>query len=178
MKKILAIAVFALSLGASAVEELFVDEEWAPHYVSAAAGVLLPGDGAKLDPAAAVRLGAGYYTTDTFAWEGGLSYVPRARGAKDGSGAILGVGAGGLWHWWGFERLDPFFTFGAEAMFSETHPFGDSSHRSAIGPYLGAGTFWHLSETAGLRFESRMLLGVDGPCEILYSVAAGLQFGW
>ncbi|MBR1871348.1 MAG: hypothetical protein IJ802_05935 [Kiritimatiellae bacterium] len=155
------------------MEEYFADEEYEPFYANFRAGMILPGNGLKANkPTATASVSAGWYANDTFAWEGTLSYAPNA------PEALAGVAAGALWHWWGFERLDPFFTFGGAAMCGEAHIFSNGKHRTSIEPYAGAGTFWHITESISIRAEGTAHIDAASPCGMFYTISAGLQFSW
>ena len=69
-----------------------------------------------------------------------------------------------LWHWWGYERLDPFFTFGGAALV-----------HVQSGPCGGVGTFWHLDDHWSLRFDVTLLLGLEDGIETDWTLCAGIQ---
>ena len=80
---------------------------------------------------------------------------------------VHGLSADVLWHWWGYERFDPFFTFGAKGWIGHD--------RGQVGPKAGIGSFYHLTDTWSIRFDADLTLGVDGGCETLYTLCAGIQ---
>ena len=73
----------------------------------------------------------------------------------------------GLWHWWGYERFDPFFTFGASGWIN-----------GEVGPTLGWGAFWHLNDYWSIRFDADATYGLDDADEMVYSIALGLQWSF
>jgi len=75
-----------------------------------------------------------------------------------------GLGLQGLWHMYGYERFDPFLTFGARGWID-----GD------VGPSAGLGAFYHLTDSWSLRADAQATLGIDGDCEMVYSIGAGVQ---
>jgi hypothetical protein len=70
----------------------------------------------------------------------------------------------GLWHWWGYEKFDPFFTFGASGWID-----------GEVGPTIGWGTFWHFNDYWSLRFDADATYGLDDADEMVYSVSLGVQ---
>ena len=78
----------------------------------------------------------------------------------------------------GCERFDPFVTFGAAAFFASRHVFADDSHRTAIGPTVGLGAFYHLTDSLSLRFDATAAMAVDMPCGMCYGLSLGLQWSF
>ena len=69
----------------------------------------------------------------------------------------------------GYSRFDPFFTFGGGGWIGGFEQFG---------PMAGIGAFWHLDDNWSIRVDASAILGLDGECEMLYSVSAGLQYSF
>ena len=136
-------------------------EDFDAFYVGSSVGAFMPDGAARPRSAALAVARVGWYSSDTLAYE--LEAGSSIRG-KAGNLALGGVGV--LWHWWGFERLDPFFTCRAAV-----------AGRSC-GPEAGTGFFWHLSETASLRADARMLLDATDGCVPLYCASLGVQFAF
>ena len=154
-------------------EEIFADEEWTPFYAAASGGMLFPGVNTRLhEEIGLAETVLGWYADDTFAYEARLSYSP------DATGALFGIAAGCLRHWWGFERFDPFFTFGGAAWCGEHHSFAGGAKRAQGGFYAGSGFFWHLTERASFRIEGRATLAADESPGMTYAVLAGIQWSW
>ncbi len=160
--------------------------ELPPCYVGAGGGLLLPGNGNSLSRAADVALRAGVYATDFLAWEVEGACAPNVS-ARGGHEALTGVSARGLYHFAGFEvfdklfgceRFDPFMTLGACTRFGARHAFADGSHRTATGPEVGLGAFYHLTENLDLRVDATALVACDSPCGMLYAVGVGLQWNF
>lgn len=157
-----------------------------PAYVGASGGMLLPGNGNSFRRAAEVDVYAGIYTDDFFAWEVVGMCVPNAA-SNSGHGTLNGVAAHGLFHlagWeafdklFGCERFDPFVMAGGEVRFGSQHAFAEDSHRTATGPSIGFGAFYHITENLDLRTDARAMMGCDSPCGILYSVVLGVQWNF
>lgn len=158
----------------------------AANYVGASGGLLLPGNGNALSRAAETCVRAGFYATDFLAWEVEGLCAPNASGA-DGREALSGVAVRGLYHFTGFEafdklfgceRFDPFATFGVGTRFGARHVFAEGAHRTATGPIVGLGAFYHLTESLDVRVDAQALLACDAPCGMLYSVCIGLQWNF
>ena len=96
--------------------------------------------------------------------QGGSRMSPRAGVADDHTA----LAAKALWHWWGYERLDPFFTFGARGW----------THDGQVGPCGGLGAFYHMTETLSLRFDADATLGLDTDVSMVYSLACGVQWSF
>ena len=149
-------ASLALADAASEYDEACADFD--RFYVGAAAGAVLPQGGGRMSARAGAVLRAGFYLTEAWAAEGEAS----------SAGDHVGFAARALWHWWGYERLDPFFTFGARGW----------THHGQVGPCGGLGSFYHLTESLSLRFDADAAMGLDTDVEMVYSLACGLQLSF
>ena len=127
-------------------------------YVGATVGAFLPQGGARMNPRAFAGVRAGYYLDEAWAVEGELAALQHR----------AGLAAKALWHWWGYERLDPFFTFGARGW----------TRRGQVGPAGGLGAYYHMTESVSLRFDADATLGLDGGETMVYTLAAGLHFSF
>jgi hypothetical protein len=151
-----AVVMCALLTAASAVA--FTEEEcldFDRFYGEAAVTTVLPPGGARLSARSGGAVRAGWYWTEFWALEGEAAWLEKG----------CGLSAKALWHWWGYERLDPFFTIGVKGWL----PHGQ------VGPAGGLGAFWHLTESWSLRADADATLGVDTRTETVFSVAVGLR---
>ena len=168
MKNLIATLVLALAVSFSASaraadDAAFSDvEECAMNrwYAGAQATMVLPGGDSDLRRlgGAAVRLG--YYFAEFWAAEAEIASVEN----------YAGLSADVLWHWWGYERFDPFFTFGVKGWIGH----GDDR----FGPKLGTGCFYHLTDSWSLRFDADFTLGLETETETVYTVSAGFQYSF
>ena len=135
-------------------------------YAGVSAQVLLPQGGARSRVGAAGRIG--WYVTDAFTLEGEAADLEHT----------VGFAARGLWHWrgwdeydklFGFSRFDPFFTFGAKGW------IGSSGE---VGPSVGFGALWYLTDDWALRAEADATLGLDGEVGMAYSIGVGVQYSF
>jgi opacity protein-like surface antigen len=158
---------------------------YAPAYLGASGGIFLPGNGNSLKRAAMASARGGWYVSDNLAIELEGGSVPNAVSSHGGNATVTSLAARGLFHLtgidefdklFGCERFDPFVTFGASALFASRHVFADDSHRTAIGPTVGAGVFYHLSDSWSLRFDATAAMALDTPCGMAYGLSAGLQW--
>jgi len=161
MKKL--VSVFAALAATIALADAALDydeacAEFDRFYVGAAVGGVFPQGGSRMSPRASAAVRAGFYLTEMWALEG-------EAGAADDHTAFA---AKALWHWWGYERLDPFFTFGARGW----------THHGQLGPCGGLGAFYHMTESLSLRFDADATLGLDTDTEMVYTLALGLQFSF
>ncbi len=169
MKRILKIpTVFVsvlLMLGASlgsfsaraAEGDGFAEEsyEYDRFAVGAAAQIVLPQGGEKMSRRAGAAARVGYYLTEMLAIEGEAAWLEDR----------AGLAVRGLWHWWGYERLDPFFTFGVRGWLNH----------GQVGPSGGFGAFYHIDDFWSLRFDADATLGVESDVGMAYGFAVGIQ---
>ena len=106
MKKL--ISAFAAILASLAFADAASDYDEAcagfdRFYIGAATVGVLPQGGSRMSPRTGAAIRAGNYIDEMWAIEGEAGFA----------GDHLAFAAKALWHWWGYERLDPFFTFGA-----------------------------------------------------------------
>ena len=155
-------------------------------YVGVAGGMLLPGGGTSVRRAADVAVRLGMEWSDYTEVELEAACAPNAS-TRAGHEALSGVAARLVMHmngWesfdklFGCERLDPFVTVGAATRFGARHAFADNSHRTATGPAVGVGAFYHLTNNLDLRFDAQAMVGIDSPCGEMYTVCIGLQWNF
>ena len=151
-------AATGLAYGPDVPDWSYAEYEFERNYAAAQAAGVLPQGGSRMRASGGATARLGRYTGDFLACEASASVA----------GGRAGLGARGLWHWWGYEKFDPFFTFGAEGWFGG----------GALGPCAGWGVFWHFDDNWSLRFDTSAMLGVAGERSMTYSVAAGVQYSF
>ena len=124
-------------------------------YGGASATMVLPQGGGDMRRLGGVTARIGYYISEMLAVEADAAWLEDC----------AGLGVQGLWHCWGYERFDPFLTFGARGWID-----GDA------GPSAGLGAFYHLTDNWSLRTDAQAALGVDGECNMVYSLGLGVQY--
>ena len=161
MRRLLAMLVLSAASLATAAEAEFEDEtcELERWYVGSAATVTLPQGGSRLRRVGGAALRGGYYLDEFWAVEGEASWL------EDSAGLAADV----LWHWWGYERLDPFFTAGARGWIGRS---------GQVGPKVGIGSFYHLSDSWSLRFDADATLGLDTRRSVDYTLSLGVQYSF
>ena len=127
------------------------------RYAGASATMLLPQGGADMRRLGGATVRVGCYLTEALAVEVDAACLEDC----------AGLGVQGLWHFWGYERFDPFLTFGARGWFG-----GD------LGPVAGMGVFYHLTDNWSLRGDAQATIGIDGDCDMLYSLGIGVQYAF
>ena len=163
MKNMVAVLILCLAFSAparAADDAAFSDVEECEMnllYVGAGATMVLPGGGADLRRLGGASARCGWYFAEFWAAEAEISSLEN----------YAGLSADVLWHWWGYERFDPFFTFGAKGWIGR----GDDQ----FGPKLGTGCFYHLTDSWSLRFDADFTLGVETETETVCTVSAGFQ---
>ena len=87
------------------------------------------------------------------------------------------LGADALWHWtgwqvydalFGYERFDPFFTFGLKGWLND----------GQVGPVVGIGAFYWLTDALALRVDASATLGLDCGCAMVYSLSIGINYAF
>ncbi|MBO6167569.1 MAG: hypothetical protein J6P13_04365 [Kiritimatiellae bacterium] len=159
-KKHIVSAISALCIFASASASETETDEYASGldhwYAGAAAGLNLPAGDSALHRTGSGIIRFGWYANDFWALDFSLAQCEN----------VFAYSGGALWHWWGYERLDPFFTFGLEDFIEKD-----------CGPYLGTGTFWHFDDHWSLRCDMTAFSGLDHG-GFLFSFSAGLRRSW
>ena len=129
----------------------------------------LPQGGSSMRRLGGGVLRAGWYLGEFWALEGDAAWLEN----------MAGLGVDALWHiqdWsfygdlFGYSRFDPFLTAGARGW------IGDGSGQ--VGPAVGIGTFFHLTDNWSLRGDAQATLGLDGDCQMVYSLAFGVQYSF
>ncbi len=129
-------------------------ERW---YVETAATLVLPQGGAKMRRLGGATARVGYYADDFLSVEASAAWL------ED----VAGLGLAGLWHWWGYEEVDPFFTFGVKGWID-----------GGVGPSAGWGCFYHLSDAWSVRADVDVALCVDEACATVWSVSVGVRYSF
>ena len=155
IRSIVFAAVASLSIVSPAVEDEDDDYELDRWYVGASATLVMPQGGGDMRRLGGATARVGYYVTEALAVEADAAWLEDC----------AGLGVQGLWHIWGYERFDPFLTFGARGWID-----GD------LGPVAGLGAFYHLTDNWSLRAEAQATLGIDSDCDMVYSLGAGVQY--
>ena len=124
-------------------------------YVGASAALVLPQGGGDMRRIGGAAARIGFYMDESLAVEADAAWLEDC----------AGLGIQGLWHFWGYERFDPFLTFGARGWLDGN-----------AGPVAGLGFFYHLTDNWSLREDAQAVLGVDGECNMVYSLGVGLQY--
>ena len=136
-------------------------------YIGLSGALTLPQGGADMPRLGGGALRVGSYLNEDFAIEGEAAWL------EDRAGLALD----GLWHlqgWsgygdlFGYSRFDPFLTFGAKGWVG--------NGPGQVGPKVGCGAFYHLTDNWSLRADGDATLGLDGETEMIYSINVGVQY--
>ena len=155
-------AVLLASLALAGVCSVRAEEDEAEAdfdrwYAGASATLVLPQGGHSMRRLGGATARFGFYFTEALALEADAAWLENC----------AGLGLQGLWHFYGYERFDPFMTFGARGWID-----GD------IGPTAGIGAFYHLTDSWSLRADLQATLGLDGDCAMVYTLGAGAQYSF
>ena len=154
-----------LSVAAFAEEEGESFDRWT---VGAAAQLMLPEGGSRLHHVGGAAVRGGCYLTENWAAEAEVAWLEDLAG--------LSVQALGHLQGWdlygdlfGYSRFDPFVTLGAK---------GWLGREGQVGPKVGLGAFYHLTDSWALRFDADATLGLESRCEVDYTLAVGVQYSF
>ena len=139
----------------------------AESYIGAGGALTLPQGGSRLRRLGGAAVRGGYYVSDWFAAEA------EAASLEDRAGlAVRGVAHWKGWNEWdmlfGFSRCDPFFTVGAKGYLPD----------GQVGPAVGVGFLYYISDDWALRCDGEAALGLDTRTEMMYSLSVGLQYSF
>ena len=140
--------------------------DFARGYLGVSAALTLPQGGSRLRRLGGGALRGGWYFTEEWAVEGEAAWLEDAAGLA--VGALGHVQGWDLYdYYFGYSRFDPFVTFGARGWIGRSG--------GQVGPKAGLGAFYHLTDAWSLRFDADATLGLETNCEMVYSIAAGVQ---
>ncbi|MBO5751122.1 MAG: hypothetical protein J6R80_01810 [Kiritimatiellae bacterium] len=136
-------------------------------YIGASGAMTLPqASSGNMRTIAGASLRSGLYCSDFIAVECEAASMEN----------MAGFTLQGLWHWqgaelynrlFGYSSFDPFFTLGARGWLG--------SDGGQVGPKIGTGTFWHLTEEWSLRADADVALCLDGGEWAAFTLSVGFQ---
>jgi len=183
MKKLVFSMMFCAGLMSTmnaAAGEMADQNSW---YVSPGIGMMFFEGNQPTDEGLNMVLRLGYDISDHWSTEGGMSWAPnisRNGGADNQNGinnqSIEGVFLDGLYHFNRFNRLDPYLTVGAGLYRADTRVFCDGDESTIVGPRLGAGVMYHLTDRWSLRADTRAFMPLEGDYEFVYTADAGVAY--
>ena len=138
-------------------------------FAGASAALTLPQGGSRLRHVGGAALRGGYYLSENWAAEGEVAWLEDSAGlAVDALGHLQG------WDFYGdlfgYSRFDPFVTVGARGWIGRGC--------GQVGPKVGFGVFYHLTDEWSLRADADATLGLETDCEMLYALAVGAQYSF
>lgn len=164
MKKYLMV-LCALAAGALFAEEERTDGGW---FVGAAGQLALPQGGSTMHRVGGACLRGGFYLTEDWAVEGEAAWLEDLAGLSvDALGHLQGWSFYG--DLFGYSRFDPFVTLGAK---------GWLGREGQVGPKVGVGAFYHLTDNWALRADADAVLGLDTQVEVDYTLSLGVQYSF
>jgi outer membrane protein OmpA-like peptidoglycan-associated protein/opacity protein-like surface antigen len=89
---------------------------------------------------------------------------------------IYGVFIDGLYHFNRFERFDPYLSAGFGYYRAQDKVFCEGDEYYVFGPRVGAGAFYHLTDSLSLRADARSFMAIDDTCEFMYTADLGLAY--
>ncbi len=182
MKKMVWTMAFCFGLAgilSVAADELADAPRW---YVSPGVGMMFFEGKQSTDPGVNTVLRLGYDISDHWSAEGGVSWAPNVTDDHDsperfGGQSIRGAFMDGLFPFNRFERWDPYLTAGLgfyDANNHETFNNGDSD--CIMGPRVGIGVMYHLTDNWSLRADTRAFMGLAKDNEFIYTADAGVVY--
>lgn len=160
------LCLMSVVLAAAADEETDGFDRW---QVGVAAALTMPQGGSPMRHVGGATLRGGYYLSESWAAEGEVAWLENSAG--------LSVNALGHFQGWnfygdlfGYSRFDPFVTVGARGWIG--------CDGGQVGPKVGLGAFYHLTDEWSLRADADATLGLETRCEMLYALAVGVQYSF
>ena len=148
-------------------------------YLEAAVGMLMPGCGNELKRGFNMVGRGGYNFNEHFGLEVEGQIAPNMTMRHQGGGQkIRGFGAQGLWHPFGYERFDPFLSFGAGTYFGSNHVFGGDDRSWGGGPRVGLGAMYHMTDHWALRGDARATMLIDDPVGMMFDWDVGVVYSF
>ncbi len=180
-------SVCLLMAGTVCAADEFAD---APRwYVSPGVGMMFFEGNQPADEGLNLVLRLGYDLSEHWTAEGGVSWAPNITsngrdGADDAPGGDSGIGAqsvrgvfmDGLYHFSRYERVDPYLAGGFGYLRANSKAFCEGDEYSAVGPRVGVGVMYHLTDRWSLRADARAFMALDQTCEFIYTADAGVAY--
>ncbi len=90
--------------------------------------------------------------------------------------SIRGWFIDGLYHFDRFERFDPYLSAGFGYFRADDKVFCEGTEYQVWGPRVGAGMFYHLTDSWSLRADARSFMAIDDTCEFMYTADLGVAY--
>lgn len=166
MNKILVLlaGMMAGSLWAQELGETSAFDHW---YVGGAGTLVLPQGGSNMRRLGGASTHIGYYATPALAFDAEAAWTEDK----------VGLAAKALYHlqgfsWWGmmfgYERFDPFLSAGVKGWINH----------GQVGPVVGLGALYYLTDSWALRAEADVTLGVESDVETIHTLSFGVQYSF
>ena len=169
-------------------------------YISPGVGMMFFEGNQAVDEGLNMVLRLGYDISDHWSVEAGISWAPNITSngedwrddghrwlgvngqwyGRDDEGiksqSVRGAFLDGLYHFNRYNRLDPFLTAGFGYYRANDKVFCEGSEFSVVGPRVGAGVMYHLTDHWSLRADTRAFMALDQTCEFIYTADAGIAY--
>jgi len=184
MKKLLAAVM--LCVGFSGMTAMSADEatDASRWYVSPGVGMMFFEGNQKSDEGLNLALRFGYDINDHWSAEVGGLMAPNVTAAGDGSAndpkmrnqSIYGAFADGLYHFNRYNRFDPYLAAGVGYLHAKDKIFDEGDDFGVLGPRVGLGVMYHLTDNFSLRADTRVFNTLEGDSEFIYTADAGVVY--
>ena len=159
--------------------ELADSSRW---YISPGVGMMFFEGKQPTDEGLNMSLRLGYDISDHWSTEVGGTWAPNITSNDNGNGpktenqGVYGVFVDGLYHFNRYSRWDPYLAAGVGSFLAEDRIFCDGNEHSVLGPRVGAGVMYHLTDNLSLRADTRAFMAVERDCEFIYTADAGVAY--
>ena len=184
-------------VAAAHADELGDSPRW---YISPGVGMMFFEGNQPVDEGLNMVLRLGYDISDHWSAELGASWAPNITsngrdgrddkdrygwnnelwhgGYDEGGNAqhVRGVFLDGLYHFNRYNRLDPYLTGGFGYYRANARVFCEGEEFSIVGPRVGMGLMYHLTDHWSLRADARAFMAADETCEFIYTADAGIAY--
>jgi len=148
-------------------------------YISPGVGMIFFEGSQPVDEGLNMVLRLGYDFTEHWSTEGGVSWAPNITGSSGFGGKaqnVNGLLLDGLYHFDRFERFDPYLAAGVGYFRAKDRVFSNGDDHIVMGPRVGAGFFYHLTDSWSLRADARTFVVADDHFETMYMADLGLAY--
>ena len=180
------VVVMTLCAGLMGTSLLFAGElaDEARWYVSPGVGMIFFDGAQKSDEGLNLTLRLGYDISEHWSAEVGGMMAPNVTANGDGgpnnkkmdNQSVYGVFADGLYHFSRYNKWDPYLTAGVGYLHAKDRIFDEGDDFGVLGPRVGAGLMYHLTDNFSLRADTRVFNSLEGDCEFIYTADAGVAY--
>lgn len=147
-------------------------------YVSPGVGMIFFQGSHPAEEGLNMVLRLGYDLTENWSAEAGVSWAPNIMDDRVGGKAqnVNGFFLDGLYHFDRFERFDPYLSAGLGNYRAKNRVFCEGDQHIVWGPRVGAGFFYHLTDSWSLRADAHSMMAIDQHPAMMYTFDLGVAY--